>query len=301
MSTLALIGIAASLGCAASWAVGSILFRKIGDDVSPLGMNLGKGLIGLVLLGLALAVVGVEPVDRRSLVYLGISGLVGIGLGDTFFFMALVRLNPRLTLLLATVGQVFTVLLAVVILGERPSLLGWAGIAIVLAGVTWVMAERLPEDDQEQRGRRIQGIVWGLLASLCMAAGILTAKVGVADVPSLQATWIRLAAGMVGLVAWGLVRRQLGQWLGPFRDLSLLRSILVAVLVIVFGGFWLSLLSLKCIDASVATILTSTEPLFVLPLVAIFLKEKVSLRAVLGAVVAVGGVVAILFDLAFVH
>jgi len=245
-------------------------------------------------------VVGVEPVDRRSLIYLGVSGLVGIGLGDTFFFMALVRLNPRLTLLLATVGQVFTVLLAVVILGERPSILGWAGIGLVLGGVTWVMRERLPGDDPDQQERRSQGIVWGLLASLCMAAGVLTAKVGVTDVPSLEATWIRLAAGMVGLALWGAARRQLGQWLAPFRDLALVRSIFVAVLVIIFGGFWLSLLSLKCIDASVATILMATEPLFVLPLVAIFLKEKVSARAVIGAGVAVGGVVAILIDLAFV-
>ena len=294
MNAWVLIGAAAALGSAAAWAVGSILFRKIGDAASPLGMNLGKGLLGLVLIGIAVAAVGIEPVDGRSLAFLGLSGLVGVALGDTFFFMALVRLDPRQTLLLATVGQVFTVVLAMVVLGERASPLTWSGIVLVIGGVTWVMAERLGVEPGQRRERRLAGIVYGLLASLCMSVGVLTAKVGVAEVPSLQATWIRLAAGMVGLAVFGLLRRELVTWLRPFRDPRLLRSIVVAVLVIMFGGFWLSLLSLKYIDASISVILTSTEPLFVLPLVALFMKERVSLRAILGATIAVGGVATIL-------
>ena len=98
----AMLGALAALASAASWAVGSILFRKIGDEIEPLAMNLGKGLIGLVLLSGVLLVVGVEPLDSTSLGFLVLSGLIGIALGDTLFFMALVRLEPRLTLLLAT-------------------------------------------------------------------------------------------------------------------------------------------------------------------------------------------------------
>lgn len=299
MDTLVLLGCIAALGSAAAWAVGSLLWRKIGDDVSPLGMNLGKGLLGLVFLGGALAIFGIEPVDTRSLVYLGISGLLGIALGDTFFFMALVRLDPRLTLLLGSVGQVFTVLMAVVFLEESPSATAWVGIVLVIGGVTWVMRERQETDEEEGvRGRRSWGIVWGLLAALCMSAGTICAKKGVADVSALEGTFLRLAVGMAGLALFGAVRRQLGSWLSPFRDPRVLRSILAAVLVIIFGGFWLSLLALKCIDASVAIILMSVEPLFVLPLVAIFRKEKVSLRAILGAFVAVGGVGLIVWSLA---
>ena len=299
METLVLLGCAAALGSAAAWAVGSLLWRKIGDDVSPLGMNLGKGLLGLVFLGGALAIFGIEPVDTRSLIYLGISGLLGIALGDTFFFMALVRLDPRLTLLLGSVGQVFTVLMAVVFLRERPSAVAWIGIALVIGGVTWVMRERQETDDGEEvRSKKTWGVVWGLLAAICMSAGTIFAKVGVAEVSALEGTFLRLAVGMAGLALFGAVRRQLGSWLSPFRDPRVLRSILAAVLVIIFGGFWLSLLALKYIDASVAIILMSVEPLFVLPLVVIFRKEKVSLRAVLGALMAVGGVALIVVSLA---
>ena len=294
---ISLAGGLAALGSAAAWAVGSILFRRIGEEASPLGMNLGKGLIGLVMLGAVLAVVGVEPVDGQSLGLLAVSGLVGIALGDTFFFMALVRLEPRLTLLLATVGQVITVLLALVLLGERPAVMAWPGMVLVLAGVTWVMRERLPDEEPEKRHERRAGVVYGLLASVCMSAGILLAKLGVAEVSALQGTFLRLAAGVVGLAIFGVVTRQVGSWLAPFRDLRLLRSIVVAVVVIMFGGFYLSLLALKLTDASVASVLTATEPLFILPLAAIVLRERITARAGLGAAVAVAGVGMVLWSL----
>ena len=292
-----LLGSGAALGSAMAWAMGSILYRKIGDAASPLGMNLGKGLLGLCLIGVWLLFVGVEPMDTRSVVYLSISGLLGIALGDTFFFMALVRIDPRQTLLLGTVGQVFTVLLALLFLGERPTALTWIGIVLVLGGVTWVLRERLPRESRERRKVRVAGIAYGLIAAVLMSSSVITAKVGVATVPTVQATALRLLSGMVGLGLYGLATRDLRAWLQPFTDVSLLRSIIVAVVVTIFGGFWLSIVSLKHIDASAATILTSTEPLFVLPLVVLFLGERVSFKAVLGASVAVGGVALVLLGM----
>ncbi len=292
-----LLGSGAALGSAMAWAMGSILYRKIGDAASPLGMNLGKGLLGLALLAIWLLFVGVEPMDTRSVVYLAISGLLGIALGDTFFFMALVRIDPRQTLLLGTVGQVFTVLLALLFLGERPTTLTWIGIVLVLGGVTWVLRERLPRESRERRKVRAAGIAYGLIASILMSSSIITAKVGVATVPTVQATGLRLLSGMVGLGLYGLATRDLRAWLQPFANVSLLRSIIVAVVVTIFGGFWLSIVSLKYIDASAATILTSTEPLFVLPLVVLFLGERVSFKAVLGASVAVAGVALVLLGM----
>jgi len=295
--TLAMLGGAAALGSAAAWAVGSILFRRIGDEVSPLGMNLGKGLLGLILLGLALLVVGIEPVDAVSLGFLFASGLVGIAAGDTLFFMALIRLEPRLTLLLATIGQVFTVLLALVILGERPAVLAWPGMALVLGGVTWVMRERLGGETPDLLHQRRMGIVYGLLASLCMSVGILLAKVGVESVPALQATFLRLVAGVAGLVVWGVATRKLLSWLAPFRSLRRVRSMCLAVAVIMFGGFYLSLVALKLTDASIASVLNATEPLFILPLAALVLGERISARAGAGALVAVTGVALVMVSL----
>jgi len=294
VSLVAILAFSAALVSAASWAVGTILFRRIGEQASPLGMNLGKDLIGLPLLGIALLAVGTDPVDARSVGLMLLSGLVGIAVGDTLFFMALMRLDPRVTLVLAVVGQVFTVLGAVVLLGERPEPIVWVGIVMVLGGVALVLREQNDLDSPESRQRRRGGVLLGLGAALCFAAAALLAKLGVETTSALQGTTVRLAGGVAGLLLLGTLRGQTRDWLRPFRDPSLLRSIVVAEFVIIFGGFWLGLFALKHLDVSTATILTSTEPLFVLPLAAWMLKERITRRGGLGAAVAVTGVAMII-------
>jgi len=290
------LGCLAALGSAVAWAVGSILFRRIGDEASPLGMNLGKGILGLLLLGVALLVVGTTPMSARTVFFLALSGVVGIALGDTFFFMTLVRLDPRLTLLLATVGQVATVFMAMFFLGERPGAMAWVGIPLVLGGVTWVMAEQMPHEDRGGRSWKLGGIGWGLLASVCISSGFILAKVGLEDVSALQGTFWRFAFGMIGLGMFGWVKGDLVTWLRPFTSLALLRRIVLAVLVITFGGFWLTMVGYKYTHASVATVLMSTEPLFILPLARIFMDERITPRAVVGSLVAVAGVVCIVLS-----
>lgn len=282
-----LFGIAA-LASAASWALGSVLWRKIGDEISPYSMNLSKGIIGIFYLAIALLVIGIEPITSRDFIYLGLSGFFGITLGDTFFFKSLMKLGPRLASLTGTLTPVFIALSAVVFLGERPSLLVWTGIFITMGGVAWVLKERIPQNDIVPD--KSLGIKYRLLAVIFMTAGVIFAKIGVTAVPTIQATIIRLSCGVIGLVIWGCLNRQLKGWLVPFKDKYLLGKVFLIVFLVVFGGFWLSLLALKYIDASVASTLNSTSPLFILPIVAILLKEKVSMKAVLGAAVAVGGV-----------
>ncbi|MFP5212264.1 MAG: DMT family transporter, partial [Acidobacteriota bacterium] len=261
----------------------------VGDFASPLGMNLGKCMLGAVFLGAFLLLGGVEPIDTRTFLVLVLSGVVGIALGDTFFFQALVHLGPRLTVLLGTLGPLLTITIAVTFLGERLSVLSWVGAALTLTGVTVVLLEDAPSEEHV-RSKWKAGVIYALLAALCMSLGIIFAKIGVADVSALQATFIRIVAASVGLALWGCGRGCLGEWLTPFKDVQLLRLIALAVFVVIFGGFWLSLVSLKYIDASIATILNSTEPLFVLPLVALVFKEKVTARGTFGAFMAVAGV-----------
>src|SRR5258708_4778738 len=122
------IGILAALGSAASWAMCAILFKKLSEQLSSPGMALVKSFISAAILGAVLLVVGFEKIPREPLLWLIVSGMVGIALGDTLFFAALKELSPQTLIVLMTSGQVLTVLLAVLFLGETPSLKTWIGI-----------------------------------------------------------------------------------------------------------------------------------------------------------------------------
>lgn len=274
-------GYAGALGSAASWALASILFGRLGAAASPRGMNLFKCLAGVGFLGVALLGVGWEALSSRDFLFLGLSGLLGIAVGDTLFFASLVRLGPRPVVLLGMLGPVFTLLGSAAFLGERMGLGAWVGCVLVLGGVLLVLWAGAEPGSGRLGGT---GVLYGVGAALCMSAGILLAKVGVGEVGALQGTFVRMAWAAAGLLPWAF------RDLAPFREARLLRQGLGAVSVVIFGGFWLSLVGLKHLTASVATVLNATEPLFILPLSALLLGQRIRPLEIVGATAAVGGV-----------
>ncbi|MEM6314274.1 MAG: EamA family transporter, partial [Planctomycetota bacterium] len=92
----------AALGAAAVWAVGTVVFAKAGRDVPALALNLVKGLLALPLIGVAIVVLGANWGDPSfaALALFGVSGALGIGVGDTCYFAALKRIGAARTALL---------------------------------------------------------------------------------------------------------------------------------------------------------------------------------------------------------
>lgn len=285
-----LIGMAAAVGSAFSWALGSVLFRRLGDYLAPVTLTFAKGTVGAAFLGLVLVVIGFEPMEADVWLLLIVSGLLGIALGDTLFFLALNRLGAHVVVILFTLGQVLTVLLAVIWLGEQPQPLDWAGIALVLSGVTVVMWSRM---GRSATRTGLTGVLYGLLSVVAMSVSIIIAKEALETVGTVQATFVRMLAGAVGVFLVGQIRGQLLNGLGALRQSRVLGLFLMSVIVVTFGGFWLSLVAIAHVDVSIANTLNATEPLFVLPLAAIVLKERITPPVVLGSLATVAGIVLI--------
>jgi drug/metabolite transporter (DMT)-like permease len=251
-------------------------------------MTLVKGAVSVLLLaGLTLLVDGFSHIPVQDYCYLVLSGLLGIAISDTFFFSALKELGPRMIVLLMTVGQVFTVALAVILLNERLPLYGWIGIALIVSGITIGMLSGA----SERGGASLKGIIFGLISVLSMSVSVILTKKGLAEISTVYATLIRMLAGTVGMLLVGILTHRLGRWVTPFRNARLIWQFSLAVCVITFGGFWLSIVAFKFTSVAVANSLISTEPIFILPLSAIFLKEKVTFQAVMGAAIATIGVI----------
>lgn len=284
------VGIAAALASAACWALGSILFKKLGEQLSPVALTFAKGVVGTILLGLAVAVSGFQAVSFPDLLMLALSGLLGIAVGDTLFFKALAGLGAHAIVVLLTLGQVFTLLLAVVWLDERPGAIEWLGIAFVVAGVALVLWVRLSEDGST----RIAGVMWGLAAVACMAVSTIIAKEALAATDSVQAAFLRMLAGTAGIFLFAAPTRQIFGLVAPLKEPRFGGFFVFSVGVVTFGGFWLSLVAIKNVDVTVANTLGSTEPLFVLPLAAWFLREKIKGAVVAGSILAVLGIVLLL-------
>lgn len=286
------IGNLAALASAIAWALGAILFRKLGEKITPLGMNFGKCVIGLLYLGITLLFAKITPIDTQTTLLLGLSGLLGIALADTFFFKALLTLGPRQILILETLSPAFTVILAVIFLGEKQKALTWAGIILILIGTSGTLWEHSQQGKTNKK--KFTGIKYAILFVICNSLGIILAKIAVVSISALQATFMRLLWGVIGLSIWGGATRHLKEWVFPLKDIKTLKLMFLSAFIVIFGGFLLSIAALKYTSASIATILNSTTPLFILPLSAIFLKEKISFRKITSAGLVVTGVIFIL-------
>lgn len=282
------LGAVAALGSAASWAIGAFLFKALGEILSPLAMTLAKGACSLVILGIATLALGATPMDWEPLAYLVASGIIGIAIGDTFFFRSLQGLAPQSLLVLMVVGQVLTIGLSVVVLGERLSLIAIGGIVFVLIGVVTVLRATSTGDTGTTK---VEGVIFGLLSVSCMAVSSLLLKKGLGpQSDTMQASFIRMLAGTAGVFAYGVTTRRVSGWIRPFADRRLMARFVFAVTVVTFGGFWLNAVAFKYTTIAIASTLTSTEPAFGLVIAGVFLREKIPSLAVAGTVVTLAGI-----------
>jgi drug/metabolite transporter (DMT)-like permease len=282
----------AALSAALSWAIASVLYTRLGKQIDPLGLNLAKNGIAIALIALLLLIQGkaASGLNGTTLSLLILSGVVGIGFGDTVFFETLNCIGVRRALLMESLAPPLTALLAVLFLNEQLSVQSWLGILLTIGGVTWVVVERVP-DVLFGHTRLWRGIGFGALAAIAQASGSVLSRAALADtaVSPLWSSLIRLTAGAAILVVWTATKYPIWRALKPLKSIQILLLLIGASFIGTFLATWFQQTALKYTPAGIAQSLTATSPLFVLP-IALWLGERVSLRAILGVLVALAGI-----------
>lgn len=294
----------AALTAAALWACSSLFYGR--TQLSAWQINFGKNLLASVILCLHLYVLtslagrSMFAADRNTWILLAISSIVGIVIGDTFFFRSLQILGPRRALMVSTTSPVFATVIGSVGLREVLSTISLLGILLTLTGITVVIADRTAPKEAAgySPASTTRGVVMGLLGALCNAGGATFSRLGTlgseafssAGCDPLEATVIRvcIAAGAstVAALAMGALlptARRAFAW-------PALKTYLPAVICGPWLGIWMSQIAYRQTRLAIAITLTCTTPLFVTPLLRIFYGYRISLRGILGAVVALVGV-----------
>lgn len=290
-----LVGELAALATAGCWTVTAMSFEAAGRRIGSLSVNLIRLLIGLLLLCVFCWLVRGLPLptdaSRHAWIFLSLSGLIGFTIGDLALFRAFVLIGSRLAMLLMSLVPPMSALIGWLLLGEVLGPWDWLGMALTVGGVSWVIAQR--ERIVNNRPEKISptGVLLGLLGALGQAGGLVLSKYGMGDYSPFAATQIRIIAGIVGFallftvigwwpkVAAGLANRpamarvSLGAFFGPFLGVSF------------------SLLAVQHTATGVAATIMSITPILIIPPAVLLFKEKVNMRAVIGAAIAIGGVV----------
>lgn len=294
------MGELAGLATSLFWALSSVFFTRGGQRVGSVNVNRIRLVLAVILIMLAHLVTQgtLLPLNAspERWLWLGLSGLVGLAIGDTFLFQAYVLVGNRLGTLLLGLSPVIGALIAWIFLGERLSAAQVGGILVSIGGVALVvLTSRSSNGAPHDRRRFILGILCGLGGAIGQAAGLVLAKKGLAgDFPAVSGVAIRMLAAMVVIWAVALVLGQMRSTLAAARNPAALGVIGAGAVVGPFIGVWLSLVAVQLTYVGIASTLTSLAPIFVLPISALVFKESVNRWAVLGTLVAIAGV-AIIF------
>ncbi len=288
------IGETAALGAALCWAVCAMAFTNAARRVGSLSVNvvrLGVAALFFSLHGLV-ARGQVLPLDATpdAWFWLGLSGVVGFFLCDWSLFESFLLIGPRLGLLIMSLNPVIATGMAWLWFGETIRYSDGIAIAVALGGVTWVVAERSAPQPGRTARDHPRGVLLALLAAFGQAGGVVLGKRGMAGYDPFASNHIRLLAG---LACFAVLLSVLGRWgrvLSALRQPAAMAPIALGAFAGPFLGVGLLFLALQHSPTGIATTLASTAPVWILPMTALFHRERISPRAVAGAVLAVGGV-----------
>ena len=288
-------GLIAGLIAALAWTLASSLWRSLSTSLNAIQLNgLKNALASLVLLPVLITLPwGQQP---QALLWLLISGGLGIALGDSLYLAALRRLGTRRTLTMESLSPLLAASSGWFTLGEQLPAEAWVGALLVTASVAIVALQQPPHTTLErdrQSGVQLQGVLMALLAVACgvAGAGVSRSVLISADLTPLQSAACRLLGGLLLLLPWMRIRwrRMTMPCPQPRPRERRWLTVLIATLLGTVLGILLQQIALQQLPLGIATTVLSTAPVMAL-LVAGAEQDRLGWQGLMASLLAVSGV-----------
>ena len=299
-----LIGETAAIVTACLWTINSILFASAGKKIGSLSVNAYRILMAVGFLGIThIIFLGslLPTASSEQWFWIGLSGIVGLGIGDFGLFAAFVIIGPRRSVLIMSLSPIFAALGAYLMLGEILSPLIIIGIAVTLIGVIVVILEKEENSDEKPISKKLKtwGVFLAFIGAIGQGIGLVFAKKGMWLDPSimmnpLSVSFVRMIMGALFIWMCVVVMRRLPEVRKALKSKKGMGQTAAGAFIGPFVGVTLSMVAVAYTQAGIAQTLMSLMPVFIIPAIWVLYKQKTSWRGVLGAIVAVIGVAILL-------
>ena len=257
-----MIGIISAFGAAISWTYACFIWRSQTEKYKSIDINLVKNIIAFLIFLPAFINFSVL-IDSKSMLTLLLSGVIGIGLGDTFYIKSLQIIGTRKTLSIETLSPLLAALSGEIFINENLALRSYVGIVIISISLFILLRQRTNlvvnslSTINEQNNLSIY--VFPFLSVLCAVSGGLLSRIVFleSNLSPFQTTEIRLLGAIIFLIT--IKKFRINFFLKKLDDNDQKRFLLS----IFFGtnlGILLQQIVFKTLPLGVGWTLLSTSP-----------------------------------------
>ena len=297
------IGELISIGVAFSWTATALLSEFGSKRLGNLTLNvLRMGLALVFSLVLFMVVTGnlLPPgASAEAAGWMLLSGVVGYVIGDFCLLQCYIIIGSRYGQLFMTLAPLAAALMAWITLGQQMTGMSILAMFITLAGIGISVLGR---GEHHKVGLKLplNGVLFAIGAAMCQGIGLVLSKIGMdhyeatANMPDwlipFSANFYRCVAGIIGFTLLLYFRKGLDPLREAIHDK---KGLAVATATTVFGpfvGVGFSLMAVQYTAAGIASTLMAMTPIIILLPSYWLFHQKITWRAVAGAVISVVGV-----------
>ena len=298
-----------SLVVALMWTATALFADQASRRIGAMSTNfLRLALSSVLLAGLLWIVIG-RPypafADGKTWLWMGLSALVGYVFGDFCLFNSYIVIGARFGQLFMTLAPPFAAIAGWAMLGETLSWRSWLAMAVTLTGIAISILSRSGNGHKLTLRLPLKGVLLGIGAGLGQGVGLVLRKIGMqhyeAALPArapaafswalpFASTMIRSLVGMVGFFVLMAAFGMLPQLRAAVHNRSGMRYTALTTLFGPFIGVSLSLMAVQYARAGIASTLMALTPVLIILPYAVFYKQKVTPKEILGVIVSMTGV-----------
>ena len=200
-----MIGTISAIGAAISWTWACFIWRNQTTKYDPIDINFFKNLFAFCVYTPALFSLNFD-IEFKYFCILLFSGLVGIGLGDTFYLKSLKLIGTRKTLSIESLSPLIASLFGDFFINENLSLKSWIGILLVSLSMINIIGKEsnLYNNDSILVPSKFKpkNYIYGLISIFCAVfAATLSRYVLVnSELSPIETTEIRLIGSIIFLI-----------------------------------------------------------------------------------------------------
>ncbi|MBQ3699331.1 MAG: DMT family transporter [Prevotella sp.] len=296
------IGELISIGVAFSWTATALLSEFGSKRLGNLTLNvlrMALALIFSVILFWSVTGLPLPPVGSiEACGWMLLSGLVGYVIGDFCLFQCYIIIGSRYGQLFMTLAPLAAALMAWIALDQQMAPMSIVAMLVTLIGIGISVLGR-GEHHKVSLKLPLNGVLFAIGAALCQGIGLVLSKIGMDHYETgampdwlipFSANFLRCIAGIIGFSILLYFR----EGFKPLREaLHDRKGMTVATATTIFGpfvGVGFSLMAVQYTSAGIASTLMALTPIIIiLPSYWLF-HQRITWRAVLGAVISVLGV-----------